>query len=204
MTRATPDTNGEASTDVERVAIRISELVSDQISNAFDCEDVPESVWESLTVKICDIAAEEIRHTLTAAKPTLTDIGGLKARLAAETVIRNDSEETVMVDFGDGPVAVPCGGKIVVQRNPDGPEAVAALEALEAENKRLLAKEHKIISIGWLGTKTCYIDIPREEAIKRWAAEHDETPDDNMIEEVTTIRGMFDAYDIGEYFDVGS
>ena len=73
-------TSGNPTDDglVERASIRISELVSDHISSAFDFDAVPDSTWANLTVRICDIAADEIRSALIAKQ---AEVDGLREAL---------------------------------------------------------------------------------------------------------------------------
>ena len=44
--------------------------------------------------------------------------------------------------------------------------------------------KHTLVLIGWLGTKRAYLDIPREEAIRRYK-ESDGDIDEEHIEEFT-------------------
>lgn len=46
-------------------------------------------------------------------------------------------------------------------------------------------KPNTIISIGYLGYKRCYLNVPREEAIQRYMKSEgdEERPSDNMIDE---------------------
>jgi hypothetical protein len=46
--------------EADKASIRISERVADHLSSVLDL-DVPDQLWEDITVKICDIAKEEIR-----------------------------------------------------------------------------------------------------------------------------------------------
>jgi hypothetical protein len=65
--------------------------------------------------------------------------------------------------------------------------------------------KNKLISIGWLGVKRCYLNVPREEAIRRYARdEYDGNPGitdesltkDRLIEEFE-FDDEFHAYDVG-------
>ena len=38
--------------------------------------------------------------------------------------------------------------------------------------KQALPKMHTLIEIGYLGNRKCYLDIPRDEAIKRYESKH--------------------------------
>jgi hypothetical protein len=51
-------------------------------------------------------------------------------RLRAEIVLQDDSDKTVLLDLGDGPVEVSCVSKTVRLRNPDGFEAADTIEHL--------------------------------------------------------------------------
>lgn len=60
-------------------------------------------------------------------------------RLTAEIVISDDSGQTMTIDLGEGPTEVSYGGKTVMLRNPDGPEAAQAISTLTAEVEELRA-----------------------------------------------------------------
>jgi hypothetical protein len=70
-------------------------------------------------------------------------------RLRSETVIHDDSGKTMLVDMGEGPIEMPYGGKTVMRRNPDGPEAAdlidelyGALEFAEAQLDELINRHY--------------------------------------------------------------
>jgi hypothetical protein len=57
---------------------------------------------------------------------------------------------------------------------------------------------NKLIVIGWMGVKTAYLNISREEAIARYMKSHgdDEPPPDDVITEFEFKDefGVYDAY----------
>jgi hypothetical protein len=57
-------------------------------------------------------------------------------------------------------------------------------------------KKHRLVSIGWLGSKTVYLDLTREEAIKRFQEDVGEDVTDMPIKEVEFDR-YFYAYEVG-------
>ncbi len=61
-------------------------------------------------------------------------------------------------------------------------------------------KDVKLVAIGWLGCKTVYIDVTREEAIQKYDQEN---PDCTVLENQLPVTEMivndkFHAYDIYE------
>lgn len=60
-----------------------------------------------------------------------------------------------------------------------------------------VAKKHRLVCIGWLGDFACYLDVPREEAMRRYRAENPETqPDDVRVTEFE-FEDEFYAYEAG-------
>lgn len=64
----------------------------------------------------------------------------------------------------------------------------------------MMGMKNKIISIGYLGSKKCYLNISREEAIRRYKIYHlicedDELEDGIDIDEFE-IEDEFEAYQI--------
>jgi len=57
---------------------------------------------------------------------------------------------------------------------------------------------HKLTVIGWLGVKRAYLDVSREEAIKRYEVNEGHTPDDTMIKQFVFSDefGVYDAYSV--------
>lgn len=57
-----------------------------------------------------------------------------------------------------------------------------------------------LIVIGWLGIKTCYLNVPREEAIARYLKEEDITDEKYIQDLITefTFTDQFCAYDAYE------
>lgn len=57
---------------------------------------------------------------------------------------------------------------------------------------------NKLIVIGWMGIKKCYLNIPKEEAIERFCKENELTENDlnkyDLINEYV-FKDEFDAYD---------
>jgi len=60
-----------------------------------------------------------------------------------------------------------------------------------------------LVSIGYLGSKRVYINIPREEAIRRWEASEGESVDKwlNNIDVYEFEGDEFWAYDVGGPLD---
>lgn len=59
-------------------------------------------------------------------------------------------------------------------------------------------KVNTLIVIGWNGIKTCYLNITKEEALKRWSSENHvdiEYAERNGIYREYAFTDQFDAYD---------
>lgn len=57
--------------------------------------------------------------------------------------------------------------------------------------------KHSLTVIGWMGTKTCYLDVPREDAIRRFLRDNPEhSPDevDPQLVEEFEFDDEFHAY----------
>lgn len=63
---------------------------------------------------------------------------------------------------------------------------------------------NKLVVIGWMGVKTCYVNVPVKEAIRRWEADNGQI-DESMVNEsfIAEFDFMdeFDAYDASGCFD---
>ncbi len=59
--------------------------------------------------------------------------------------------------------------------------------------------KNKLIVIGYLGCKECYLNIPMEEAIRRYIDEGNEEPDEYHIDEYE-FDDQFGAYEIHGYY----
>jgi hypothetical protein len=65
---------------------------------------------------------------------------------------------------------------------------------------------NKIISIGWLGIKACYLNVPLEEAIQRFIAMEDITREEfdktyKKLVHVVEFDDEFGAYEIWEEYN---
>lgn len=78
----TPPSSDEQ--EVERASIRISELVCDDLVSRFDME-VPDRDWEDFSVKVCDIAADEIRNL-----SAMQDSGAIGELRAEHEALKHD------------------------------------------------------------------------------------------------------------------
>jgi len=56
---------------------------------------------------------------------------------------------------------------------------------------------NKLISIGYIGLKRCYLNIPLEEAKRRYQEDEEEVPDTDIIYEFE-FDDEFCAYDVYE------
>ena len=59
--------------------------------------------------------------------------------------------------------------------------------------------KNKLVVIGWMGTKVAFLNVDREEAIRRAREEHDFDldPEHHLHEfEFTDVFGVYDAYEV--------
>lgn len=56
--------------------------------------------------------------------------------------------------------------------------------------------KHKLITIGWLGGKRAYLDVSREEAIRRYTEAEGNEPDEQHIEEFEFVDEFY-TYEAG-------
>ena len=54
---------------------------------------------------------------------------------------------------------------------------------------------NRLIHIGWLGIQSCYLNVDRAEAIKRFIADGNPEPQDSEIDEFE-FDDEFGAYDV--------
>jgi hypothetical protein len=62
--------------------------------------------------------------------------------------------------------------------------------------------KNKLIVIGWMGVKTAYLNVPEEEALRRWLQSNSATRED--IEDFDFVQefdfedefGVYDAWDL--------
>lgn len=66
--------------------------------------------------------------------------------------------------------------------------------------------KNKLISIGWLGIKRCYLNVSREEAIKRYVEEAENSILDDIDEHYLVRNDLIEEFDFDDEFsayDVG-
>ena len=56
--------------------------------------------------------------------------------------------------------------------------------------------KNKLIVIGWMGVKTAYLNVPREEAINRYMQSRNVTSEDIEEFDFEDEFGVYDAWDL--------